>query len=87
MKSIFPFLKEIILHGMDWIKCVLEKDGISESTVGFIYQLNCYCLKRKVNAIFYNRYNILQFFHNKPGIYNSNNMGSMNIKIPVLDSS
>ena len=83
MKDLLPQIGQNHLHGIDWCKYVLKPEDLKV----FIYKLNAICLGNRINAVFCNRYNILQFRIIKPGHIFSNNMNSSIIPEAEIDSS
>jgi hypothetical protein len=83
MKDLLPQSGHEYLHGIDWCNYLLHQENHKH----FIYKLNTFCLSNKINAVFCNRYNILQFKKIKPGIISSNNMGSSIRFVAEIDSS
>ena len=82
MKSLLPGNAEDYLKGIDYCLHLLKR----EQADNFIYHLNQFCLDRNVNAVFYNRFNILYFRKIKAGSVNSINMGSTGPPSDMLDS-
>jgi hypothetical protein len=54
-KALFPDSGNPQEHGLAWIRSVL---GVTDN---LIYTFNLYCLQNRINSIFCNRYNILDF--------------------------
>jgi hypothetical protein len=81
IKALFPYLGDNKFCGLPFIYSCIGQ------TYSPILDFNLFCLKNKVNCVFFSRYNILRFKTKKSSTLISLNNGDCLINNKCLDSS